>query len=115
MTTSMKAQCSIRPKKNIGSRMCKEAPLKNEFDLIDVKGRGMNEQINVKIQIRDLNKDEVEVLTMYKRVSLAAKLGYRIFKGQAIILGHKTHCELVNKLCRCKFGLQHVNTTKSKA
>ena len=44
--------------------MCQGAPLKDECDLIKAKGRGVNEQVNVRIQIRDLDKDEVEVLTM---------------------------------------------------
>ena len=44
--------------------MCQEAPLEDEFDLIEAKCRGVNEQVNVRIYIGNLDKDEVEVLTM---------------------------------------------------
>ena len=44
--------------------MCQEAPLEDEFDLIEAKCRGVNKQVNVRIYIGNLDKDEVEVLTM---------------------------------------------------
>ena len=59
MTTPIKAQYSVRPGRILGSRMCEEAPLKDEFDLIEAKGRGVNEQVNVRIQIKDLDEDEI--------------------------------------------------------
>jgi hypothetical protein len=40
------------------------SPLKDEFDLIEAKGGGVNEQVNVMIQIKDIDKNEIEVLTM---------------------------------------------------
>ena len=49
MATFIEAQCSTWPGGILGSRMCQEAPLEDEFDLIEVKCRGVNEQINVKI------------------------------------------------------------------
>jgi hypothetical protein len=58
----------------LGSRLCQEAPFEDEFDLFQAKGRGVNEQINYGIYIRDLDKYEVEVLTMQERILFVAKL-----------------------------------------
>ena len=74
MATSIRAQCNARPRGFLGSRLCQEAPFEDEFDLIEAKCRGVNEQVNVGVYIRDLDKDEVEVLTMQERISFAAKL-----------------------------------------
>jgi hypothetical protein len=49
-------------------------PFEDEFDLIEAECRGVNEQVNVGVHIRDLDKDKVEVLTMQERISFAAKL-----------------------------------------
>ena len=49
MDTSIKAQCSARMRGIPGSRLCQEAPLEDEFDLIEAKCRGMNEQVNVRV------------------------------------------------------------------
>ena len=49
MATSIKAQCSTRPGGILGSTMCQEAPFEDEFDLIEAKCRGVNEQVNVKV------------------------------------------------------------------
>lgn len=40
------------------------APLEDELDLIELKCWGVNEQVNIRIYIGNLDKDEVEVLTM---------------------------------------------------
>ena len=37
MATSIDAQYSPRPRGILGSRLCQETPLKNEFDLIEAK------------------------------------------------------------------------------
>jgi hypothetical protein len=58
----------------LGSKMCQEAPFEDEFDLIEAKDRGENKQIKFGVYIRDLDKYEVKVLTMQKRISFAAKL-----------------------------------------
>ena len=64
MATSIKIEYSIRRGGIPGSRMCQEAPLEDKFDLIEVKCQDVNEQVNVRIYFRDLDKDEIEVLTM---------------------------------------------------
>ena len=46
MDTSIRAQCSARMRRILGSRLCQEAPFEDEFDLIKAKGRGVNEQVN---------------------------------------------------------------------
>jgi hypothetical protein len=58
----------------LGSRLCQEAPFKDEFDLIEAKDRGVNEQVNFRIYIRNLDKYEVEVHTILERIAFAAKL-----------------------------------------
>ena len=67
------------------------------------------------VYIRDLNKYEVEVLTVQERIAFAAKIWYHILKGWANTPGHGTHCESVNWLNKCRFGLQHDYATKSRA
>jgi hypothetical protein len=52
---------------------------------------------------------------MQKQISFAARLWYHILEDRAITLGQWTHCELVNRLCRCRFGLQRDHATKSRA
>jgi len=74
LTTSIRTKCSARMRVILGSRLCQEAPFEDEFDLIEAKGRGVNEQVNFGIYIRDLDKYEVEVLTMQERISFTAKL-----------------------------------------
>ena len=64
MTTSIRAQCSARPRGILGSRLYQAAPVKDEIDLIEAKYWGVNKQVNFGVYIRDLNKDEVEVLEM---------------------------------------------------
>ena len=54
--------------------MCQKTPFQfNEFDLIEAKCWGVNEHVNVKVYIRDLNKDEIEVLTMKEQITFAAE------------------------------------------
>lgn len=64
MATSIKTQCSTRPGRILGSRMCQKTFLVDEFDLIEAKCQDINEQINVKIYIENLDKNEVDVLTI---------------------------------------------------
>ena len=73
MATSIRAQCSARLRGILGSRLCQEAPFKDEFDLIEAKCRGVNEQVNARVYIRDLNKDEIDVLTMKERITFEAE------------------------------------------
>ena len=40
--------------------MCKKFPFENEFDFIEAKGQGVNEQINFRIQIRNLDEDVIK-------------------------------------------------------
>ena len=46
LTTSIGTKCSARLRGILGSRLCQEAPFEDEFDLIEAKGRGVNEQVN---------------------------------------------------------------------
>ena len=55
------------------------------------------------------------MFTIWEQILFAAKFRYHILEGRAITLGQGTHCELVNWLCRCRFGLQHGHATKSRA
>lgn len=64
MVTSMKTQCSPRLTRNLGCKLYQEVPLENECDLTKAKCWDVNEQIYVRIYIRNLHKDEVHVLTM---------------------------------------------------
>ena len=54
--------------------MCQETPFEDEFHLIEARCRGVNEQVNVGVYIRDLDKDEVEVLAMQERILFVAIL-----------------------------------------
>lgn len=81
IATSIKAQCNPRPKRIIESRLCQKAPLKNEFDLIEAECWGVNEQFSNMIYIRDLDKDEIKVLTMQKQISLANEHWYHLFES----------------------------------
>ena len=58
----------------LGNRLCQEAPFEDEFDLIETKGRGVNEQVNFRIYNRDRDKYEIEVLTMHDQIGFATKL-----------------------------------------
>ena len=74
MDTYFRAQCSARMRIILGRRMCQEAPFEDEFDLIEAKGRGVNEQVNFWVYIRHLDKYEVKVFTMQERILFAAEL-----------------------------------------
>ena len=76
--------------------MCKKFPFEDEFDFIEAKGRGVNEQINFRIQIRNLDEDVIQMLTIQIRISFATELGNHIQKARAITFWKRTHCHLVN-------------------
>jgi hypothetical protein len=57
----------------LGSRLCQETLFENEFDLIEAKGRGVIEKVNLGVYIRDLDKYEVEMLTMHEQILFEAK------------------------------------------
>ena len=86
MATSIKAQYSPRPRGILENKLCQEAPVENEFYLIEAKCWGMNKQVNIRIYIGNLDKDEIKVLTMHKIFFFVAKLCYHSFEGQEIIL-----------------------------
>jgi hypothetical protein len=46
----------------------------DEFDLIEAKCHGVNEQVNFRVYIRNLNKNEEEMLTMHEKLLFVAKL-----------------------------------------
>ena len=54
----------------LGKKLCQEAPFKDEFDLIEAKCRGVNEQVNFGVYITHLDKYEVKVFTMQERICL---------------------------------------------
>ena len=93
LATSIRVLCSVRLRGILESRLCQESPLEDEFDIIEAKCWGVNEQVNVAVYIWDLNKDEVEVLTMQERILFAAKFWYHILEGRAITLEQRTHSE----------------------
>ena len=64
LDTSIRIKCNTRMGVILGSRVCQEVPFEDEFDLIEVKGRGVNEQVNFGVYIRILDKYEIEVFTM---------------------------------------------------
>ena len=49
MATSIRAQCNTRLRGILGSRLYQEAPLEDEFDLIEAKCQGVNEQVKVRV------------------------------------------------------------------
>ena len=75
--------------------MCQKTSLHYEFDLIEAKCRGVNEQVNMKIYIETL-KNDLMVFTMYKVFLVVIKFRYHFFKGQTIIFESRVHCLLVN-------------------
>jgi len=48
----------------LGSRLYQEGLFDNEFNLIETKCKGVNEQVHFGVYIKDLDKYEVELLTM---------------------------------------------------
>lgn len=64
MATSIKTQCNARPVGILENRKCQKVPLKDEFDIIEAKGGGVNEQVYIRIQISDLDKNKEKMLTM---------------------------------------------------
>ena len=58
--------------------MCQKAPFKDEFDFIEAKCWGVNEQIHLRIQIRNLDEDVIEMLTIHIRILFAAEFGNHI-------------------------------------
>jgi hypothetical protein len=68
LTTFIMIKCSARMRVIQGSRLCQEAPFENEFNLIEFKSRDVNEQVNFRVYIRDLDKYEVDVLRMQERI-----------------------------------------------
>ena len=51
-------------------RLCQEVPCEDEFDLIEAKGRGVNEPINFGVYIRHLHKYEVKLFIMQERMRM---------------------------------------------
>ena len=76
--------------------MCQKTPFEDEFDFIEAKGRGVNEQIHFRIQIRNLDEDVIEMLTIQIRILFVAELGNHIQEACAIALWKITHCHLVD-------------------
>jgi hypothetical protein len=86
MDTYIIAYCSDRLSGILGSRMCQETSLYDEFDLIETKCRGMYEQIHFSIQIRNLDEDVIQMLTIQIRIAFAAEVGNHIHEVCAIAL-----------------------------
>jgi hypothetical protein len=74
LATSIRAHYSVRLRGIRGSRLYYKAPFDDEINLIEARYRDVNEQVNFGVYIRDLDKDEVEMLTMGERILFAAKL-----------------------------------------
>ena len=41
------------------SRLCQEAPFEDEFDLMEAKSKGVNEQINFRVYTRTLKNTSI--------------------------------------------------------
>ena len=95
MDTYIIAYCSARLSEILGSRMCQETSLHDEFDLIETKCRGVYEQIHFRIQIRNLDEDVIQMLTNQIKIAFVAELGNHIHEVCAIALWIRTHCHLV--------------------
>ena len=89
------AYCSARLSGILGSRMCQETSLHDEFDLIETKCQGVYEKIHIRIQIRNLDEDVLQMLTIQIRIAFAAEFGNYIHEFYAIALWIRTHCHLV--------------------
>ena len=76
--------------------MCQETSLHDEFDLIETKCRGVYERIYIRIQIRNLDEDVIQMLTIHIRIPFAAELGNHIQEESAVALWKRTHCHLVD-------------------
>ena len=97
MATSMRAQYSARLRGILGSRLCQEPPFEDEFDLIEAKCRGVNEQIHFRIQIRNLDENVIQMLTIQIKISFAAELGNHIQEVCAVALWKRIDCHLVDR------------------
>ena len=96
MDTYIISQCSARLRGILGSRLSQETSLHDEFDLIETKCRGVYEQIHFRIQIRNLDEDVIQMLTIHIRISFAAELGNHIQEVCAVALWKRTHRHLVD-------------------
>ena len=76
--TSSMIQYIDRVRWILRSRMCQKTPFEDEFDFIEAKGRVVNEQIYFQIQIRNLDEDIIQMLTIHVRISFATELGNHI-------------------------------------
>ena len=76
--------------------MCQETSLHDEFDLIEAKCRGVYERIYICIQIRNLDEDVIQMLTIHIRIAFAAELGNHIQEVCAVALWKRAHCHLVD-------------------
>jgi hypothetical protein len=63
-----------------------ETSLQYEFDLIEIKCRGVYEQIHFRIQIINLDEDVIQMFTIYIRIAFAAELGNHIQDVCAVAL-----------------------------
>ena len=54
--------------------MSQEASLYDEFDLIETKCRGVYEQMYFRIQIRNLDEDVIQMLTIQRKFCLPPNL-----------------------------------------
>jgi hypothetical protein len=76
--------------------LCQKTPFEDEFDFVEAKCRGVNELIHFHIQIRNLDEDVIQMLTILIRIFFAAELGNHIQEVCAIALWKRTHCHLVD-------------------
>ena len=94
--------------------MCQETSLHDEFDLIETKCRGVYEQMYFRIQIRNLDEDVIQMLTIHIRISFTVELENHIQEVCAVALWKGTHCHLVDGWLRFRLELQCDNATKSR-
>jgi hypothetical protein len=76
--------------------LCQNTPFEDEFDFIEAKCRGVNEQIHFRIQIKNLDEDVIQVLTIQIRILFAAELENHIKEICVIGLWKIIHSQLVH-------------------
>ena len=96
MDTYIKSYCSARLSRILGSRVCQETFLHDEFDLIETKCRGVHEQIHFRIQIRNLDEDVIHMLTAHVRILFATEFGNHVQEVCTVAFWNRTDCHLVD-------------------
>ena len=80
--------------------MDQDAILQYKFDLVEAKGWGMNEEVDLWIQSTSLDKDIIEVLAILEGKLLHIKVGHCLLKGGVYIVGIGGYSKLIYIACK---------------